>query len=172
MVERRTGGDQSNSGVVLGSCASLALSSMCLGSCNWGYSAETVCDGRLRPGGFLVIGGKDFATGPSLLSAEIRREDHLPNGFCEKNCLIEVDYRAEEIGLGDVRCQPPPPSPRERCQMFLTPFIERCIFQKSGGAALNSKAADRRGRAPNPSSKMSPDLRSSRKTLPLPSKRC
>ncbi|CAE7260538.1 set5, partial [Symbiodinium necroappetens] len=65
---------------------------------------------RLRPGGFLVIGGKD----------------HLPNGFCEKNCLIEVDYRAEEIGLGDVRC----------------------IFQKSGGAALNSKAADRRGRAP------------------------
>ncbi|CAE7615839.1 unnamed protein product [Symbiodinium sp. CCMP2456] len=65
---------------------------------------------RLRPGGFLVIGGKD----------------HLPNGFCEKNGLIEVDYRAEEIGLGDVRC----------------------IFQKSGGAALDSKAADRRGRAP------------------------
>jgi len=65
---------------------------------------------RLRPGGFLVIGGKD----------------HLPNGFCEKNGLIEVDYRAEEIGLGDVRC----------------------IFQKSGGAALDSKAGDRRGRAP------------------------
>ncbi|CAE6925416.1 cheR [Symbiodinium natans] len=66
---------------------------------------------RLRPGGFLVIGGKD----------------HLPNGFCDKHGLMEVDYRAHEIGLGDVRC----------------------IFQKSGGAPLDANLADRRGRAPS-----------------------
>ena len=49
--------------------------------------------------------------------------------------------------------------------MLGTPVFERCIFQKSGGAALDSKAGDRRGRAPNPSGKTSHDLR--RKTLLL-----
>ena len=89
-----------------------------------------------------MIGGKDLATGPSLMSLSKRREDHLPNGFCEKNGLIEVDYRAEEIGLGDVRRLSPFPPAAPASPLFRQESDAFCLALLSlRGAFFRSLAA-------------------------------